>query len=51
MFFADLVRHLASASDQRSNATIVNEQVFYNILGEICRALLEIPKESTFIFR
>jgi signal recognition particle subunit SRP54 len=41
MVLADLGRRLSSALRNLSNATIVNEQVLHEVLGEICRALLE----------
>jgi signal recognition particle subunit SRP54 len=41
MVLADLGRRLSSALRNLSNATIINEQVLNEALGEICRALLE----------
>ncbi len=41
MVLVDLGRRLSSALQNLSNATIINEQVFNEVLGEICRALLE----------
>ena len=41
MVLADLGRRLSSALRNLSNATIINEQVLNDALGEICRALLE----------
>ncbi len=41
MVLADLGRRLSSALRNLNNATIINEQVLNEALGEICRALLE----------
>jgi signal recognition particle subunit SRP54 len=41
MVLGDLGRRLLSALHPLRNATVVNEQVLNNTLGEICRALLE----------
>ena len=41
MVLADLGRRLSTALRNLSNATIINEQVLNEALGEICRALLE----------
>jgi len=41
MVLAGLGRSLSSALDKLRNATVVNEQVLNNTLGEIFRALLE----------
>ncbi|CAF4641658.1 unnamed protein product, partial [Rotaria magnacalcarata] len=41
MVLADLGRRLSTALRNLSNATIINEQVLSEALGEICRALLE----------
>ena len=53
MVLADLGRRLSSALRNLSNATIINEQVLNEALGEICRALLEadvaLPVVKSFI--
>ncbi|CAF0806738.1 unnamed protein product [Didymodactylos carnosus] len=41
MVLADLGRKITNALRNLSNATIINEQVLTEALGEICRALLE----------
>ena len=41
MVLADLGRRLSSALRNLNNATVINEQALNDVLGEVCRALLE----------